>query len=80
MKPREAKAPSLASRGWLSSGSWPSAVAFGGHQKLRYAVLDAMGERVKVGVGREVAGDPEGDVAAVAEDRDPVRTVVAIGT
>jgi hypothetical protein len=38
----------------------------GGHQQLGYAVLDALGEHVKVGVGREVAGDPEGDVTAVA--------------
>src|SRR5947207_12335987 len=34
-------------------------------------MLDAAGEYVEIGVGREVAGDPEGDGATVGEDRDP---------
>jgi hypothetical protein len=55
-------------------------VALGRFQEFRYAVLDAVGQHLEVGVRREVAGDPEGDVAAVGEDRDPVRGVVAIGT
>ena len=70
-KPRDVRKPSSMSRGWLSFGRCPPTVPFGGCQQLGYAVLDALGEHVKVGVGREVAGDPEGDVIAVAEDRDP---------
>ena len=46
-------------------------MAPGGGQEIGQAGIDAAGEHVEIGVGREVAGDPEGDVAAVGEDRDP---------
>jgi hypothetical protein len=43
----------------------------GGGQEFRQARLDAAGEHLEVGGGRKIAGNPEGDDAAVGEDRDP---------